>query len=88
MVTELLTLHKGNGLYFDTSIVNRIPYFMIKMQTVVLEGKKKRADGPSSDELEDSVHILRSKAQGRLFPGSSWFDGKHLRTNIENFISM
>ena len=47
------------------------------MQTVVLEGKKKRADGPSSDELEDSVRILRSKAQGRLFPGSSVFDGKH-----------
>ena len=45
----------------------------------MLEGKKKRADGPSSDELEDSVRILRSKAQGRLFPGSSWFDGKHLR---------
>ena len=36
-------------------------------------------DGLSSDEVEDSVNFLRSKAQGRLFPGSSWFDGKHLR---------
>ena len=61
------------------------------MQTVVLEGKKRELfvetasseseatpavagrDGPSS---EDSVAILRNKAQGRTFPGSSWFDGK------------
>ena len=35
-------------------------------------------DGPSSDEVEDSVSILRSKAQGRIFPGTSWFDGKNL----------
>ena len=64
------------------------------MQTVVLDGKKKELvaqtatseskatsegnDGPSSEEVEDSVSILRSKSQGRAFPGSSWFDGKHL----------
>ena len=36
------------------------------------------SDGPRSEEVEDSVSILRSKAQGRAFPGSSWFDGKHL----------
>ena len=33
-------------------------------------------DGPSSEE--DSVSILRSKAEGRIFPGTSWFDVKHL----------
>ena len=65
------------------------------MQTVVLEGKKmekgagtassdSRAtsegnDGPGSEEVEDPGSILRSKAQGRIFPGTSWFDGKHLR---------
>ena len=37
------------------------------------------SDGHRSEEVEDSVSILRSKAQGRVFPGSSWFDGKHLR---------
>ena len=37
------------------------------------------SDGPKSEEVEDSVSILRSKAQGRVFPGTSWFDGKHLR---------
>ena len=37
------------------------------------------SDGPSSEEVENSGSILRSKAQGRVFPGSSWFDGKHLR---------
>ena len=65
------------------------------MQTVVLESKKRemdvgtassgskatseRRDGPSSEEVEDSVSILRSKAEGRIFPGTSWFDGKKLR---------
>ena len=33
--------------------------------------------GPSSEEVEDSVSILRSRAEGRTFPGTSWFDGKH-----------
>ena len=28
------------------------------------------SDGPISEEVEDSVSILRSKAQGRVFPGS------------------
>ena len=37
------------------------------------------SDGHRSEEVEDSVSILRSKAQGRVFPGTSWFDGKHLR---------
>ena len=63
------------------------------MQAVVLDGKKKelvaetatseskvtsaRNDGPRSEEVEDSVSILRSRAEGRAFPGTSWFDGKH-----------
>ena len=34
-------------------------------------------DGPSSEEVVDSDSILRIKAQGRAFPGTSWFDGKH-----------
>ena len=29
------------------------------------------SDGPRCEEVEDSVSILRSKAQGRVFPGSS-----------------
>ena len=65
------------------------------MQTEVLEGKKMEkgagtasseskatsegSDGPNSDEVEDPGSILRSKAEGRIFPGTSWFDGKHLR---------
>ena len=65
------------------------------MQTVVLESKKMEmgagtassenkatsegSDGPNSEEVEDPGSILRSKAQGRIFPGTSWFDGKHLR---------
>ena len=36
-------------------------------------------DGPRSEEVKDSVSILRSSAEGRTFPGTSWFDGKHLR---------
>ena len=64
------------------------------MQTVVLEGKKmekgagtassdskatsERSGGPSSEEVEDPGSILRSKAEGRIFPGTSWFDGKYL----------
>ena len=63
------------------------------MQPVVLEGKKKEllvdtassesevtpagGDGPSSEEVVDTDNILRSKAEGRAFPGTSWFDGKH-----------
>ena len=63
------------------------------MQTVVLEGKKMEkdaetassdskatsegSDGPNSEEVEDPGSILRSKAEGRIFPGSSWFNGKH-----------
>ena len=63
------------------------------MQPVVLEGKKKELlvetasseseatpagrDGPSSEEVADTDSILRNKAQGRAFPGTSWFDGKH-----------
>ena len=34
-------------------------------------------DGPSSEEVADTDSILRNKAQGRTFPGTSWFDGKH-----------
>ena len=34
-------------------------------------------DRPSSEEVTDSDSILRNKAQGRAFPGTSWFDGKH-----------
>ena len=65
------------------------------MQTVVLESKKMEmgagtasseskatsegSDRPGSEEVEDPVSILRSKAEGRIFPGTSWFDGKHLR---------
>ena len=65
------------------------------MQTEVLESKKMKTgagtassdskatseggDEPHSDEVEDPVGILRSKAEGRIFPGTSWFDGKHLR---------
>ena len=65
------------------------------MQTVVLDGKKKELvaetatseskatskgnDGPSSEEMEDPGSILRSKAVGRIFPGTSWFDGKYWR---------
>ena len=65
------------------------------MQTVVLDGKKKELvaetatseskvtsegnDGPRSEAVEDSVSTLRSKAQERAFPGTSWFDGKYLR---------
>ena len=65
------------------------------MQTVVLEGKKMEmvagtasseskatpegSDGPGYEEVEDPGSILRSKAEGRIFPGTSWFDGKHLR---------
>ena len=37
------------------------------------------SDGPISEEVEDPGSILRSKAVGRIFPGTSWFDGKHLR---------
>ena len=36
------------------------------------------SDGPSSEEVEDPGSILRSKAVGRIFPGTSWFDGKYL----------
>ena len=36
-------------------------------------------DGPSSEEVEDPGSILRSKAVGRIFPGTSWFDGKYWR---------
>ena len=65
------------------------------MQTVVLESKKIKkgagtasseskatpegSDGPGYEEVEDPGSILRSKAEGRIFPGTSWFDGKHLR---------
>ena len=65
------------------------------MQTVVLEGKKMEmgaeivssdskatsagSDEPTSEEVDYSVSILRSKAQGRIFPGTSWFEGKYLR---------
>ena len=35
--------------------------------------------GPNPDLVEDPVNILRDKAQGRMFPGTSWFDGKHLK---------
>ena len=35
--------------------------------------------GPNPDLVEDPVNILREKAQGRIFPGTSWFDGKHLK---------
>ena len=65
------------------------------MQTVVLESKKMEMSagtassdskatsegggGPSSEEAEDPGSILRSKAVGRIFPGTSWFDGKYLR---------
>ena len=64
------------------------------MQTVVLEGKKMEkgagtasseskatpegSDGPGYEEVEDPGSILRSKAEGRIFPGTSWFDGKYL----------
>ena len=37
-----------------------------------------RSGGPSSEEVEDPGSILRSKAEGRIFPGTSWFDGKYL----------
>ena len=37
------------------------------------------SDEPTSEEVEDPGSILRSKAEGRIFPGTSWFDGKHLR---------
>ena len=65
------------------------------MQTVVLDGKKKElvaetatseskatSEGngrPSSEAVMEPGSILRSKAEGRIFPGTSWFDGKHLR---------
>ena len=50
-------------------------------ETATLESKvtSARNDGPSSEAVEDSVSILRSRAEGRTFPGTSWFDGKHLR---------
>ena len=44
-----------------------------KATPVLPEGR----DGPSSEEVGDSVSILRNKAQERTFPGTSWFDGKH-----------
>ena len=37
------------------------------------------SDGHGSEEVEDPGSILRSKAEGRIFPGTSWFDGKYLR---------
>ena len=34
------------------------------------------AAGPSSDGVEDPESNLTKKAQGQIFPGTSWFDGK------------
>ena len=53
----------------------------IKSSVVNKEGKASsenmtlERDAPSSEEVEDSVSILRKKAEGRIFPGTSWFDG-------------
>ena len=50
-------------------------------ETATSESKatSKGNDEPSSEEMEDPGSILRSKAEGRIFPGTSWFDGIHLR---------
>ena len=50
------------------------------------------AAGPSSDGVEDPESILTKKAQGQIFPGTIWFDGKFKKNisifiiNITNFI--
>ena len=50
-------------------------YFFGETSDVNKEGKAEERHAPSSEEVEDSVSILRKKAEGRIFPGTSWFDG-------------
>ena len=66
-------------------------YFFGETSDVNKEGKAssenmaEERNAHSSKEVEDSVSILRKKAEGRIFPGTSWFDGniwKQISPNI------
>ena len=75
----------GEKYYFGEN------YFFGETSDVNKEGKASsenmtvERDAPSSEEVEDSVSILRKKAEGRIFPGTSWFDGKNFETNITKY---
>ena len=57
-------------------------YFFGETSDVNKEGKASSENiilERGSEEVEDTVSILRKKAEGRIFPGTSWFDGKYWR---------